>query len=168
MWLKLGIMKCLTLTRREKLIEIKKLTIEDVDKHFDSLCKLIDICMDSAFGSVESDYAKSKVSVMKEYINDGSAHIYFAEVNGDMLGFVWAYPVAKPNGKNLHIAYISVLPEHQRKGIAAKLIKVIENDAKEGKFDTVELFVDFDNFAAKQLYDSLDFKAERLYMIKDI
>ena len=150
------------------MIEIKKITIEDVDKHFDSLCKLIDVCMDSAFGSVESDYAKSKASGIKEYINDGSAHIYFAEESGKMLGFVWAYPVAKPSGQNLHIAYISVLSEHQRKGIAAKLIKAIENDAKEGKFNQVELIVTEENNNAKAFYAAQDYKTESLILAKDI
>ncbi len=53
---------------------------------------------------------------------------------------------------------VSVLPNHQGKGIGRRLIEAMIEHAKEKGFDKVGLLVDIENPLAKKLYEQIGFK----------
>jgi len=55
------------------------------------------------------------------------------------------------------IEQLAVLPEHQRKGIAEKLVKYVIQDRKKEGFGAIVLTTMSDNFVSQKLYEKLRF-----------
>jgi len=66
----------------------------------------------------------------------GAGHISVAVIDGDICGFVAAYP---KNGV-MHLENVAIAPAHQNRGLGGKLVGYVENFARELGLPAVELY----------------------------
>lgn len=148
---------------------IQKLSIEDVEKHRDSIYEMLQIDFNSTYGKfAKEEYVHNKIDTISKYISDESAIIYVAIEEQKMLGMIWSYPLQTPFGAVLHIAYISIYESVRNKGIGTTLIKMIEREAELRGYNKIELIVGANNSVARNFYEKNGYKEDRLYLIKEL
>lgn len=104
-------------------------------------------------------------------IREEGEHTFVAD-KGELLGFISATrketpPVFK-RGDKLKVNELYVKPEERKQGIASELLEKIKEIAEKNEgIDTIELSVDVENTAAKNLYRKNGFEVERNRMVKN-
>ena len=96
----------------------------------------------------------------------------FVADNGELLGFISATKKETPpifkRGDRLKVNELYVKPNARKQGIASKLLEKINDIAqKNEEIGAVDLEVDVENTAAKNLYRKKGFEAERNTMVKN-
>lgn len=150
-------------------MEIKKLNADDVKAHWNSLFELLQICFVSTYKS-EKDKAfiDSKLNSLTEYVNCGKAVVFGALFNGELLGFLWGYPVDTPFETLLHAAYFAVKENARKQGIGSLLINNFEKEAVGLGIAHIELIVGAENKGAIKFYDRSGYKADRIILRKEV
>lgn len=76
----------------------------------------------------------------------------------EVCGYLLAYRLNRFDNTPdmLHIFHLFILEEHQRKGIASRLMDFILNYAEEEQLHYVYLFTQYDNDGANLLYEKFD------------
>lgn len=119
-------------------------------------------------GIVDTNYGETKCNEVYEYLKDGSAVVFAAEEDDDMLGWLWCHPIVRMGRTRLHIAEIAVKNKYRGKGIGQTLLKSAETFAEKNDFPEIELLVTVSNTSAFRLYQKENFETERLIMKKTI
>lgn len=152
-------------------MEIRKLFFEDYIKFRNEITKLI---ADTYSNNFEIDfYELNRVSIEKteklgEFIKDGSAILIGCINDNCLIAFAWLYLHGFFDEKRVHVNQIAVHPSFRGKGIGKRLMLEVEKEAIRIDADTIDLYVMEKNKAAKNLYDSLNFQTEKLYMTKKL
>lgn len=83
---------------------------------------------------------------------------YAAYVNGELAGFIIARIYSEENQLTGHILTIDVAAQYRRKGIAQRLLRYVEDTARQNGAKECRLEVREDNIAAIKLYQKLGYK----------
>lgn len=122
-----------------------------------------------SFTKDQNDYiANEKIESLKAYINDNSAIVIGAFLNGKLAGFIWLFKYNFFYETRLHINQIVVDNDHRGKGIGKLLMQEAEKQARQLGVETIDLFVSEKNYRALQMYANIGFKTERRLLKKDM
>ncbi len=111
-----------------------------------NISKLTDLYL-SCFPERNENYAKSYFSTLHQYVT------YVEEDSENLTAFL----IFRIIGRETEIIDIGVHPQFRKQGIAAKLLKRLENEAKSKNSREIQLEVREDNFPAINLYRKLGF-----------
>lgn len=112
--------------------------------------------------------AFDKTENLEKYLVDESAILIGCIDDGNLIAFAWLYVHNNFGEKRVHINQIAVNSSFKGKGIGKKLMLEIEKEATKVAADAIDLFVMESNCAAMKLYEGLNFKTEKRYMIKKL
>lgn len=79
----------------------------------------------------------------------------------ELVGLVAGY-MNSPDGQTSHISNVSVVANWQGKGLAAKLVRLFNERARDLGFTLVKLEVNANNQQALRLYDRLGFRSDSM------
>ena len=87
--------------KREKM-EITRLDKLNFDKTKDSIKELIREAMSISFPEfiIKEEYYEEKISKLEEYISDGSAIVFIAIKDNDVLGWIWCHSINRFDKKD--------------------------------------------------------------------
>ena len=91
---------------------------------------------------------------MRQLIANPNSATWIAEENKTMAGFAIVEWTTVPKGTVAYIQTIEVHPASRRRGIAAELLRRVEDSARAAGARSIWLHVDVENAAAIQLYRS--------------
>lgn len=114
--------------------------------------------------------ALCKAENLKEHIMDGTAIPYVAEIDNEIVGFVWGYPCAD-RGKTgrVYISILQVDEKHRGKKIGSLLVETIEKEAINKGYNKIWLHTDgYRENPAIKFYEKIGFDKERIQYVKDI
>jgi len=94
---------------------------------------------------------------MRQLIANPNSATWIAEENKTMAGFAIVEWTTVPKGTVAYIQTIEVHPNSRRRGIAAELLRRVEDSARAAGARSIWLHVDVENPAAIQLYRSRGF-----------
>ncbi len=128
----------------------EKITIEDVSvRLLDKLYQIEKQCFK------QEAFSKQQISYL---LSDYNAISFAAYVDGELVGFVIGRIDVEENPPAGHILTIDVAPQYRRRGIAKKLLREVEETAKQHGAKECRLEVREDNFAALSLYQKLGYE----------
>lgn len=91
---------------------------------------------------------------------NGERRAWLAVVEGEVTGFVMAFPTHTLHGRNWELDLVAVLPAFRRQGIATELIKVAVEGAGEHSLDTARALAATDNLASQRAFTKAGFTPE--------
>ena len=128
----------------------EKITIEDVSvRLLDKLYQIEKQCFK------QEAFSKQQISYL---LLDYNAISFAAYVDGELAGFIIGRIDVEENQLAGHILTIDVVPEQRRKGIAQKLLREVEDAAKQHGAKECRLEVREDNSSALSLYQKLGYQ----------
>lgn len=150
-------------------MELITLQVRDVKENESRIVALLKCCIEDSFSKVPGEsFFEEKLESMADHINDGTAHVFVAKEDNEIVGLLWGYRHSTELEEAFHVAYIAVLPEKRGCGIGRELLRRAEETAKQLGIVNVELIVSEDNLNALSFYKKLGFKTERRTMSKTI
>ena len=150
-------------------MNILKLCETDIEKYRDDINDLMQICFQETYGqSIDQTILTSKIEGLKEYIRNHRAIVFGAIENEELIGFAWSYPMKDPFETVLHVAYISTKTMYRRQGIGKRLLRKVEEVAKEQAIAHVELIVGAKNKKAIEFYTNCLYSADRYILRKPL
>lgn len=157
--------------KEDDYVEIRKMNVNELSIQKVKIQSLLNVTYKLNFEistSKSEQLAAEKTDSMLDYINADEGFVYGAFDSVDLAGFVWFFVYEKIGEKRVHINQIVVDSEFRRKGIAKKLLNMVESFAKEHNIKKIDLNVSSNNLAAINLYSQNDFKNESVLMSKKI
>lgn len=153
-------------------MNIKKISLDMCDEKKIEIAKFIyDNCN---YGHEVEWYtmeeALCKVEVLKQYIVDGSAMPFIAEIENKIAGFVWGYP-CEDRGKTgrVYISILQVDEEYRGKSIGRCLVDAVEREAIKDGYNKIWLHTDgYKENPAIKFYEKIGFEKERIQYVKNI
>ena len=149
-------------------IIIKRVYGKEFRKIKKQLLPLIRSASESSFIScnITDEYCKERLDKAEFYLDNGNAVIFVAMHEDKVLGWAWTHLIERFKEVRLHVASVAISTEYQHQGIGKKIIKYIEEYAKDNDILVVELFVTVKNENAVGFYNSLGFDPERYLLTK--
>ena len=117
--------------------------------------------------SLPLSFYDEKILGLCKYLDEGKAFYFVAKDEDNIAGFLWACELNKNSRRMIHILYIAVLEEYQKKGYGNQLIEKVENLARELGIDILELNVRATN-PAILFYKKHSFCEEHITMTKSL
>jgi len=99
----------------------------------------------------------SELKDVGEYYRDGSC-MFVALLKGNIVGMAAIEHKEKHKSGQAEIVRMSVSSSIRKRGIASKLLQVIEHFCKENKYDKIILFTSTAHHAARALYEKFGFR----------
>lgn len=150
-------------------MKAKKMSVEDIKLHWDSLFELMQICFVSTYGrEKEKEFIASKLNRLTEYIKCKKAVLLGVYCEEELIGFLWGYPVNALFETVMHAAYIAVKKNFRGRGVGHILINAFEQEAQKMNIAYIELIVGSDNKNAIEFYDKNNYKTDRLILKKEL
>lgn len=150
------------------MIQIRQLGLQEIICYKNELVKYIFICLADNIPSVKYDYAEKYYKNMKHYIMDGSALVLGAFDDNDLIGFQWGYEVNELGAHRLHSSFVCVDPDFQGKKIGCRLMKFMEDIAKEKGVSAIEAMCSATNNNAVNYHLHNGFEIERYKVVKKL
>lgn len=126
------------------------MTIENASiRHLKELYKIETKCF------TKEAFTKQQITSL---LSDYNSISLIAKVDNEIVGFIISVMYFEDDTLVGHILTIDVLPSHQRKGIAQRLLQETEKLFEEKGAKTCRLEVREDNVAALRLYQKLGYK----------
>lgn len=112
--------------------------------------------------SVENDkqYCKNKFKDLFEYVNSKDTFLYGHMCDNKIISFLWCYKRKYNNTDRIHISFLAVNNDFQRRGLAKELINKVIDILNSTEIDIIDLNVNPNNKGAIMLYQSLGFYEE--------
>ncbi|MBQ5152946.1 GNAT family N-acetyltransferase [Macrococcoides caseolyticum] len=116
----------------------------------------------SLLESVENNkqYCQNKIKDLFEYVNSKDTFLYGHICDNKIISFLWCYKRIYNNTERLHISFLAVNNDFQRRGLAKELINKVFDILDSTDIDFIDLNVNPNNKAAIKLYQSLGFYEE--------
>jgi len=105
----------------------------------------------------ESPYNVDEVIYL---LSNGEQRAWLAIVEGEVTGFVTAFPTCTLHGRNWEVDLVAVQPTAQRRGIATELIKAAVEGAGGHSLDKARAVVATDNPASQRAFTQAGFAPE--------
>lgn len=84
----------------------------------------------------------------------GKGHLYVAQEDGQIVGFVVFYP----KQDHVHLENVAVIPGFQNRGIGTSLIRFVEKEAQQDGFSRIELYTNARMTENLELYPRLGYE----------
>lgn len=151
-------------------MKIIKAELDDWDIWKDSVIFLHREAIKSSFKNnmPEDSYFIECLDKIRRYVEEDNATVFLCVEDASVVGMAWCHPIQRFKERRLHIASIAVMPQSRGSGIGKKLLKEIENYARDNKYVGIDLLVTANNLNAVALYENNGFKTERVLMKKDL
>lgn len=148
---------------------VRCMTIQDVERNKDEIRELLRECIQGSYKPMNMENVlNGKIENMKYHISHNSGYVISAFIGLKVCGLIWAYLMDTMEGKVFHLAYVSVLSEYQKNGVAKQLMAETEVIAKQVKADKMELIVSPYNREAYCLYQKCGFDMNKVTMGKNL
>jgi Acetyltransferases len=151
------------------LMEYKILNALEVNKYKESLIYLMNIILkDNITQDFPADQAERYVNRIPNYIENGSAIVVGAIIDGVLIGFSWAYELDIFGERRVHIDMIGVHPDHRKCGIAKNLVNIQIEETKKRGISKIEAMTTKSNENSYKWFHSMGFTDERVKVKRDL
>ena len=136
----------------------------------DKIAELLNdsVILNFPYYSGGSNYGNNKCDEVAAFLNDGTAIVFAATEQDELIGWVWCHKINRMGKLRLHIAEISVSANFRRQGIGKLLLNTVESYAKENGYCEIDLLVTVSNKDALLFYETASFVPERYLMRKEL
>lgn len=129
------------------MTEIRKATQSDIQE--------IETCAVAAYTLYVERIGREPAPMVADFAAAlRKGHLYVAQEDGQVTGFVVFYP----KQDHVHLANVAVTPGLQKRGIGAKLIGFVEQEARQGGYSRVELYTNARMTENLELYPRLGYE----------
>lgn len=152
----------------ENDVQIIELKANEFDSWSDDISRLLRLSLDNSISDERKTdaYANKKISGMKDYLKNDDTVAFLACIEEKTVGWIWCHEIMRLDEKMLHIAFFSVLPEYQGRGIGSKLLAEAENYAINAHYIGLDLLVVSSNENAISVYEQNGFETDKYLMKK--
>lgn len=153
-----------------QVVEVRMLGNQDVFEHEDALRGLLLENAQVNFLEVDDPaaLAESWFSNLERFMEDGSAVVLGAFLDGSLRGFLWAHRRVVLGRERMHVGQVCVHPDARSRGIGQRMLERVERIARDEGLCTIELMTTMANTAARRFYRANGFVATRVQMEKDL
>lgn len=147
---------------------IREIQLVDIKNNMDKIKKLILDVLDINLvynSSKEIDRIYENMIIYKE---DGTALIFGAFEDEELLGFIWGYERISNNINTIHVNHLVVDSKSRSKGLGGKLLNTLEQVSKLKNIDKIELMATCSNKKTIDFYEKNNFNKERVLLCKKI
>jgi ribosomal protein S18 acetylase RimI-like enzyme len=155
----------------EYLLIIKKLQPGDLAKYKKSIMELLIDSYKISFRFSQEQcvgICEGKLKLLNGYINEGSALVFGAFLDENLIGFLWLYKHNFFYETRLHVNQIVVNSQFRGRGIGKQLMKEVEKQAEQLGVETIDLFVSESNREAMKMYTEMGYETERRLIKKGV
>ncbi len=126
--------------------------------------RMLTICEKDRRDNVDY-YVDEKIKSIPLYIEDRSALIFVGIEDDKVVLFLWAYKVSE---NTMHLTQLIVDERYQRRGYAKEALCILIEKMREENMQYLNLNAAYNNLAALNLYKSLGFNIEKVFMERKI
>lgn len=140
-----------------------KITKSNIHYYKHDIIKLINYTLD--------DIEKSKRKVDEliiSYISSSNTYVFGHVRNNELISFVWFFKRSFNNIDRMHVSFIATDSRYRGLGLGSKLLEIVYKTSLEKSIEYIDLNVSPDNLNALSLYKKLNFKTEKLLLIKSL
>lgn len=112
-------------------------------------------------GEFTNNFGYERVQDILGYIEDKSAIVYGAFEDDRLAGFIWGYTRRISEEIRIHVPVLVVNKQHQRKGVARRLMEMMKSYCHDNSIFTIEVMVSSTNNDALEYYEKVGFKETR-------
>ena len=112
--------------------------------------------------------ADLKIDGMIEHVSNGSALVFGVFDKEHLIGFVWAYEHPFREETRMYVNEIHVDVPFRGRGIGRKLLKAVEDMARNRGYRAIYIHAEGSNDVAIRLYNSEGYVTERIQMRKEL
>lgn len=151
-------------------VAVRALGNRDVIEHEDTLRGLLleNVRINFADAEDPAALADTWYANLSRFVGDGSAVALGAFEGESLRGLVWAYRRDFAGRVRMHVGQIVVAEGVRSRGLGQRLLKEVENIARNDGIRTIELVMTIDNIAASRFYEANGFVAARVQMEKTL
>lgn len=150
--------------------KVRELKISDIKKYRSEIVDFLQQDYEKTYGRrANEDYIANKMLSLEKNLENGTAIIFGAFYDTEIVGFLWGYFLEGFFDKFFHIAYIAVSETKRRRGIGKALLEaayLLVEKAENTEF--IELIVGVNNQDAIGFYRSQGFLADREILRKKV
>ena len=150
------------------MIDIQRLSVEEVEKYREDIIQLIKETLIFNFPNnlITEDYYPDTVDNLLSHMNNGNAIVFAAIEDEIMVGWLWCHSIDRFDSKRLHIASFAVKSASRKSGVGNHLLTIAEEYGNEQGYDGIDLLVTKENKSAVDFYMNHGFEVERYLMRK--
>lgn len=150
-------------------INYKFLTKIDIENYQLDIIRLMNnILRENIYQKYPENLSSEYVNRLPEYIENETALVVGAFNGNHLVGFLWCYFTEIFTEKRLHLDFVGVNIKYQHQGIAHKMLRLVEEKAKERGVFLIEAMVTANNINSCNFHKKQGFKIERFKMKKVI
>ena len=140
-----------------------RLTNNNIEVYKEDILQLINYIIEDKEQSIV------KVNdLINSYIDKNNTFIYGHVKNGKLVSFIWFFTRLFNNTTRLHISYFATDYAFRGGGLGKELLDTVVKTAKEQNIFFIDLNVNPNNVEAISLYNKLNFKTEKLLLVKTL
>jgi len=151
-------------------MKIEKLQINDCLKFADEIGKLLletlSINLPKQRYSIKQ--AEQMVNDLAQYLLDGTAVVFAAFNEEDLIGFLWAYSRVVGSEKRMHLNHLAVKESSRGKGIGSMLMCELEEYTRANNYAGIDLLSSISNQRAISFYEKRGYLVERVQLYKEV
>ena len=114
------------------------------------------------------EQAYEKIGDLISHLTANTCIAYGAFEEGEIIGYIWAYPHQFREEYRMYINECTVKEEYRGRGIGEKLIRTVEERAAESGFHALYLHAEAGSLDAIRFYESIGYCKERIQFRKEI
>ena len=112
--------------------------------------------------------AYEKIASLINHLKDNTAVVYGAFYDEKIVGFIWAYLHQFREENRMYVGEIRVNEKYRGCGIGSRLLKLVEDRAKEKRLGAIYLHAEANNPDAIRFYETNGYEKERIQLRKEI
>ena len=151
-------------------MRIEALTAEKAEEYRIEIAQLYyeNVRSNSFHAHYSFNEAYEKIGNLIGHLRDGTAVVYGAFYDKEMVGFIWAYVHQFREEPRMYVSEVRVKEEYRNRGIGKQFYGLVEDKAKEMGLGAIYLHAEAQNKAARRLYEACGYMEERIQMRKEL
>lgn len=151
-------------------MRIEDLTAELVRQHKNEITQLY---FDNVRSNQFHDHytweeAEAKIDGLIVHLENGTAIVYSAFDEEEIIGFIWAYVHQFREETRMYVSEIRVKEEYRKRGIGSRLLELVEEKARELNLPAIYLHAEANNLNSMMFYADNGYVKERIQYRKEI
>lgn len=151
-------------------MRIEPITAEMAEKYRKELAQLYfeNVRSNAFYEHYTCEEAYKKMDDLIAHLADDTAIVYGAFDDEDLIAFIWAYVHPFREEPRMYVSEIRVKEEYRRQGIGSRLLRLVEDKAKELGLGAIYLHAEANHPEAVRFYKATGYCEERIQLRKGI
>ena len=151
-------------------MKIEALTAEIVEIYRSEIAQLYfeNVRSNAFHNHYTYEEAFEKIGGLIDHLKTDTAIAYGALKDDELIAFIWAYVHQFREETRMYVSEIRVKKEHRKHGIGKKLLKLVEDKAREQGLSAIYLHAEAENIDSRKLYEEYGYTEERIQLRKGL